>query len=182
MVETGMVRRVDELGRVVIPKEIRKTLRIKEGEPLEIFTEKEQLVLKKYSPIESVLSYAECVCASLSEMTGKSVYVFDTDKLICTSAKNKEITGKTVAFETEKVMRERKTSLRIKTEGSQISPAFKGEETESVHSRITVPIVSGGDVFGAIVLTDKKGQEEFTNQEEQLTSLCAIMLAKRLGE
>ncbi|MBE7089586.1 MAG: AbrB/MazE/SpoVT family DNA-binding domain-containing protein [Clostridiales bacterium] len=179
MVETGMVRRVDELGRVVIPKEIRKTLRIKEGEPLEIFTEKEQLVLKKYSPIESVLSYAECVCASLNEMTDKIVYVFDTDKLVCASIKNKNIIGEPVAFETEKVMRERKSSLRTKTDGSQVPPAFKGEETEGVYSRITFPIVSGGDVFGAIVLTDKKGQEEFTKQEEQLVSLCALMLSKR---
>ena len=179
MLETGIVRRVDELGRVVIPKEIRKTLRIKEGEPLEIYTEKEQLVLKKYSPIESILGYAECVCDSLREITEKTVMICDTDKIIFVSGKNKEMQGKEVSFDTEKIMSERKSVMRARIEGSEIPSAYKGEETDCVQSRIIVPIVSGGDVFGGVILSDKNKGEKVNTQDVKLVQLSALMLAKR---
>lgn len=179
MLETGMVRRVDELGRVVIPKEIRKTLRIKEGEPLEIYTEKEQLVLKKYSPIESVSGYAECICSSLNELTEKTVFICDTDKIVFTSGKNKDLHGTSISFDTEKTISERKSVMRSRAEGSEIPPAYKGEETESVQNRIIVPIISGGDVYGAVILSDKNKDEKVSPQEVKLVKLCALMMAKR---
>ena len=70
MKATGIVRRIDELGRVVIPKEIRRTLRIREGDPLELFTDRDELMLKKYSPIASIERFSEASVKSLSEQSG----------------------------------------------------------------------------------------------------------------
>ena len=82
MQETGIVRRIDELGRVVIPKEMRKTLRIREGDPLEIYTEKDNLVFKKYSPIISITDYAKIVADGIEDLTQKTCIITDTDNVI----------------------------------------------------------------------------------------------------
>lgn len=82
MKETGIVRRIDELGRVVIPKEIRKTLRIKEGDPLEIFTDRDELMMKKYSPVQSMGEFAESFAESLAEVSECVIAVFDTDVVL----------------------------------------------------------------------------------------------------
>ena len=82
MKATGVVRRIDDLGRVVIPKEIRKTLRIKEGEPLEIFTDREgQVILKKYSPIGELSEFASGYAETLSKTTGHIACITDKDKM-----------------------------------------------------------------------------------------------------
>ena len=78
---TGVVRRIDDLGRVVIPKEIRKTLRIKEGDPLEIFTDKEgEVILKKYSPIGELSEFATGYAETLARTTGHIACI--TDKAV----------------------------------------------------------------------------------------------------
>ena len=79
---TGIVRRIDDLGRVVIPKEIRRTLRIKEGDSLEIFTDRESLVLQKYSPIKSIEANAQTVADGLYELTQKQCVVCDNDRVL----------------------------------------------------------------------------------------------------
>ena len=86
MKATGVVRRIDDLGRVVIPKEIRKTLRIKEGEPLEIFTDREgQVILKKYSPIGELSEFASGYAETLSKTTGHIACITDKDSVIAVS-------------------------------------------------------------------------------------------------
>ena len=79
---TGIVRRIDELGRVVIPKEIRKTLRIKEGDPLEIYTDKENLVISKYSPISSINDFVKIVADGIEEVTQKVCLITDNDTIL----------------------------------------------------------------------------------------------------
>ena len=97
MKATGMVRRVDELGRIVIPKEIRKTLKIKEGEPLEIYVEKDNLLLKKYSKVGANTEIAENIANALTETTEKSVIVTDTESVIASSGKLKGLTGEKIS-------------------------------------------------------------------------------------
>ena len=82
MKATGIVRRIDELGRVVIPKEIRKTLRIKEGDPLEIYTDRDELLFKKYSPIASFENYSEGFTKSLNAVSEKAAVICDTDTVV----------------------------------------------------------------------------------------------------
>ena len=82
MKATGIVRRIDELGRVVIPKEIRRTLRIKEGDPLEIFTDRDELMLKKYSPIATLEKFSKATARSLNDLSGKLSLICDTDGVL----------------------------------------------------------------------------------------------------
>ena len=82
MKATGIVRRIDELGRVVIPKEIRRTLRIKEGDPLEIFTDRDELMLKKYSPIATLEKFSKATARSLNDLSGKLAVICDTDGIL----------------------------------------------------------------------------------------------------
>src|SRR5574344_2838525 len=106
MKATGVVRRIDDLGRVVIPKEIRRTLRIKEGDPLEIFTEKEgEIILKKYSPIGELSEFATEYAETLNKTTGHIACITDKDTVIAVSgASKKELLEQNVSPELEKIM------------------------------------------------------------------------------
>ena len=91
MKATGIVRRIDDLGRVVIPKEIRRTLRIREGDPLEIFTDREgEIILKKYSPIGELGTLAKIYAESLSQTLGCTVCITDTDQVVAASGSGKK--------------------------------------------------------------------------------------------
>ena len=106
MKATGVVRRIDDLGRIVIPKEIRRTLRIKEGDPLEIFTDKEgEVILKKYSPIGELSEFATGYAETLSKTTGHIACITDKDSVIAVSGgSKKEFLEQSLSPELEKVM------------------------------------------------------------------------------
>ena len=113
MKATGIVRRIDDLGRVVIPKEIRRTMRIREGEPLEIFVDREgEVILKKYSPIGELSEFAQEYADALSEETGSSVYVLDRDVIIAVSGiSRKHFLERAISKDAEKAMEERRTMV-----------------------------------------------------------------------
>ena len=91
MKATGIVRRIDDLGRVVVPKEIRRTLRIREGDPLEIFTDREgEIILKKYSPIGELSQFARDYADALGQATGHTVAIADKDQFIVVSGGNRK--------------------------------------------------------------------------------------------
>ena len=108
MKATGIVRRIDDLGRVVIPKEIRRTLRIRVGDPLEIFTDREgEIILKKYSPIGELGAYAADYAESLAQTTGYIVCVADKDTMIAAAGTGKkECIGKAISQELEQMIQE----------------------------------------------------------------------------
>ena len=152
MKATGIVRRIDELGRVVIPKEIRRTLRIREGDPLELFTERDELMLKKYSPIASIEQFARGTAKSLSEQSGYLAVICDTDGVLQASGQGKKaLFGKGVSDRMAEVMRERRSYLASKAEGGDILPIAKESELP-VTAQVIVPVVAGGDCLGAVVL------------------------------
>ena len=102
MKATGIVRRIDDLGRVVIPKEIRRTMRIRESEPLEIYTGKEgEIILKKYSPISEMSEFARQYAESMSQASGRTTLVADRDQFIAVSGGGKGILGKAISRELE---------------------------------------------------------------------------------
>ena len=104
MKATGIVRRIDELGRVVIPKEIRSTLRLKSGDPLEIFTDHDELMLKKYSPIASLDKFSEGTAKSLSDLSGHIAVICDTDEVLHASGRGQRMfDGKSLSEKMEKI-------------------------------------------------------------------------------
>ena len=111
MKATGIVRRIDDLGRVVVPKEIRRTLRIKESDPLEIFTDRDgKIILKKYSPIGELGDFAKDYAQSLAQVSGYTVCIADHDQIIAASGKRaKEYAGRLIDEELETVILNRKS-------------------------------------------------------------------------
>ena len=179
MKATGIVRRIDELGRVVIPKEIRRTLRIKEGDPLEIFTDRDELMLKKYSPIATIERFSEAAAKSLNDLSGKLSVVCDTDGILYAFGEGKkEFSGKTLADEMDKILKSRKSYAASRAEGSDMIPITSNRE-EGVTAQIIVPVVSGGDCLGAVAVLDKEENAKIDRNLVNLVRLTAEILANQ---
>lgn len=175
---TGIVRRIDELGRVVIPKEIRKTLRIKEGDPLEIYTEREELLLKKYSPIANFDDEAETVASSLGEITDRICLITDGDQVVCcSSSRCKDSVGKHLSEELLKILKDRKSVLSNTQDGGKFIPIFVGDDTQTP-CQVIVPVIANGDAIGTVILFGKKDSTPMSAEEVKLASLGAVMLGK----
>lgn len=180
MQETGMVRRIDELGRVVIPKEMRRTLRIREGDPLEIYTDKEQLIFKKYSPVSTINTYAEAVADGIEELTEKVCIVTDNDAVVYVSkGKMKDTIGKKISKDLENILKERKSIAVSRIDGGTILPLIDGVDLES-ENQIVVPIISGGDCYGSLIVFDKDKSSRFSSNDVKFVRLGATFLSKQL--
>ena len=152
MKATGIVRRIDDLGRVVIPKEIRRTMRIREGDPLEIYTTRDgEVIFKKYSLIGGLEEFAAQFCDTLSRSTDFSAAVTDRDAVIAIAgAGKKELLGKPVSPALEQVMDQRGLYCG---EGVAIS-----DENEQFRAAVAAPILCGGDVLGAVLFLSPDGK------------------------
>lgn len=179
MSETGIVRRIDELGRVVIPKEMRKTLRIKEGDPLEIYANREELIFKKYSPIATVEGYAKIVAEGISQLTDKTCVVTDTDKVVyVSSSRYKDIVGEHLSKGVENVLKNRKGVVFDKR-GGNLLPLVPNDFTDA-ENQIIVPIVANGDCLGSVILFDREKTQRLGTKDLQLVELGATFLSKQL--
>ncbi len=178
MKATGIVRRIDELGRVVIPKEIRRTLRIKEGDPLEIFTDRDELTLKKYSPIATLERFSEATARSLHDLSGKLAVITDTDEILyaCGEGK-KDFVGKRISDDLDKILKERRSYFSSENEGRAVLPVTIEKESGIV-SQIIVPIVSGGDCLGSVILLSK-AEEKMDGNDINLVKLTADILSNQ---
>ena len=147
MKATGIVRRIDDLGRVVIPKEIRRTMRIREGDPLEIYTEKDgEVIFKKYSPIGELGDFAANYAETLAKASGHGACITDRDNVIAVSGlPKKELIEKPVSSELENVMNE-KLVVSYK-DGNPVSIA---DGVDKYNAGVVVPIVSEGDTIGSV--------------------------------
>ncbi len=179
MKATGIVRRIDELGRVVIPKEIRRTLRIKEGDPLEIFTDRDELMLKKYSPIATLERFSEATARSLNDLSGKLSLICDTDGVLFAYGEGKkDLDGKTLSEEMEKILKDRRSYVANASEGGDVLPITSSKE-EGVTAQVIVPIVSGGDCLGAVAVLDKSEGAKLDSATVNLARLTADILANQ---
>ena len=182
MQDTGIIRRIDELGRVVIPKELRKKLRIREGDPLEIYTNKNEMVLKKYSPVMAILEHAKVVAEGLYAVTGKVCIITDTNSVIAVSSlKYADLVGKDITVGIEKVIKERKTVSLCIEEGKALIPVVKDTETDFACQMIT-PILANGDGYGTVILFDKNSSYRFTKDDEKLVKLGTSFLSKQFED
>lgn len=179
MQETGMIRRIDELGRVVIPKEMRKTLRIKEGDPLEIYTDKDHLVFRKYSPISTINDYVQAVADGVDELSEKACLITDNDSVIYASkGKLKETVGKNVSDQLLKILNERKSVVVSRIDGGTIVPITVDDDLNA-ENQIIVPIISGGDCFGSIIVFDREKESRFSSADVKFIQLGATVLSKQ---
>ncbi|WP_163102905.1 stage V sporulation protein T [Peribacillus alkalitolerans] len=155
MKATGIVRRIDDLGRVVIPKEIRRTLRIREGDPLEIFVDRDgEVILKKYSPISELSDFAKEYAEALYDSLGNPVLICDRDTYIAVAGgSKKDYLNKSISDLVEKTMEERTSTLE--TQKGQY--ALVDSIEEDMQSYTIGPIVANGDPIGAVVIFSKEG-------------------------
>ena len=178
MKATGIVRRVDDLGRIVIPKEIRRTLRIREGDPLEIYTEKDGgVIFRKYSPMGDLQEFAAQMCESIGSATGHIAAVSDRDTIIALhGAPKRELMDKPNSQELEKIMEQRK-SYRFRS-GEPMLKAAEG--TEKYHLGVAAPILSQGDLMGCVMLLLDEGDAPLQEADQGLAQTVAGFLGKQM--
>ena len=166
MKATGIVRRIDDLGRVVIPKEIRRTLRIREGDPLEIFTEREgSVILRKYSPIGEIGAVAGLYAESLAHTMNCIVCLTDMDQIVAASGNgSKELLNRYISKELEYAIQARK-QIRTEKRKRTIFPIFAGGEEYS--QEIICPIISGGDVMGTVGVFTQEEHKKFSEWKKK---------------
>lgn len=186
MKATGIVRRIDDLGRVVIPKEIRRTLRIREGDPLEIFVDRDgEVILKKYSPIGELGEFAKEYADSLYEAIGHTALIADRDSIIAVAgAPKKEFLNKAVGSLVERVMEDRKTLVVNKPGDTKARGSLIGDEDDDSRfsAYVVSPIVSGGDPIGAVIICSREADAQMTETEIKLAETAAGFLAKQMEQ
>ncbi|AHF05722.1 stage V sporulation protein T [Desulfitobacterium metallireducens] len=182
MKATGIVRRIDDLGRVVIPKEIRRTLRIREGDPLEIFVDRDgEVILKKYSPIGELGDFAKEYADSLYEATGHIACIADRDVIIAVSgASKKEYLNKPIWAILEQAMNDRKT-IHLKA-GETAKGMEDDDEQAKSTTQVVAPIIAEGDPIGAVVLMSKDPNVKMGELELKLVETAAGFLAKQMEQ
>ncbi|WP_078378385.1 stage V sporulation protein T [Sutcliffiella halmapala] len=178
MKATGIVRRIDDLGRVVIPKEIRRTLRIREGDPLEIFVDRDgEVILKKYSPISELGDFAKEYAEALYDSLGQPVLICDRDTFIAVAGSSKkEYLSKSVSEVVEKSMEDRNSIL--KTDEQQV--AIVDGHVETLASYTIGPIVANGDPIGAVVIMSK--DKTLGEVEQKAVETAAGFLARQMEQ
>lgn len=181
MKATGIVRRIDDLGRVVIPKEIRRTLRIREGDPLEIFTDREgEVILKKYSPIGELGELAGIYAESIAQTMGCTVCITDTDQVIAAAGNGKkELHEKYIGKALEEVMKKRVVLFADSESNAFVSVTdASGNYTQEVIS----PIVCEGDVIGSVILLNREEKTRFGDSEKKVAISAADFLGRQMEQ
>ncbi len=168
----GIVRRIDELGRIVVPKEIRKTLHIKNGENLEIFINDDTIVLKKYSELGNMQELSDTITETLNSTLKASVLISDTDKYISISGPlKKKYLNDEISETILKYINDRKTVI---LKDKPINLTKDKSENENI---FISPIISSGDAVGSIIVISKK---ELNSGNIESINLLSKVLAKHI--
>lgn len=180
MKATGIVRRIDDLGRVVIPKEIRRTLRIREGDPLEIFTNVDgEVIFKKYSPIGEISETASQYADVLAKIGGCPAAICDRDHIIAISGmQKKEVLERRVSSSLEDLIEQRKSHVYRSFEDNRLVP-IEGVDKYAIACS---PIISQGDVSGAVMMLEGDGAEYATPEKAALVEAAAMYFSKQMEE
>jgi len=179
MKATGIVRRIDDLGRVVIPKEIRRTLRIREGDPLEIFTDRDgEVIFKKYSPMGELGVISAELAEALSRTAGISCAICDRDAIIAAAGSaKKDILEKRISSELESLMEQRSVYERGADDTSDITVS----ERDSYAITVAVPIITDGDVTGCVAFVSEDENARADEVQLKLCQSAAQFLSKRVA-
>ena len=173
MKATGIVRRIDDLGRVVIPKEIRRTLRIRVGDPLEIYTDREgEVILKKYSLMGDMGIFAQQYADSLAQTTGSQV-------VAASAGARKELMDKAISREMQQMIDGREISV---ASGESKEYRKISDEAEPFAWEVICPIISEGDAVGAVVIFTRSQKESLGDAERKLAHVAAGFLGRQLEQ
>ena len=177
MKATGIVRRIDDLGRVVIPKEIRRTMRIREGDPLEIYTNSGgEVIFKKYSPIGELSTFASQYADAISRSSKAGVIICDREHCVAAAGVSKRDTvERKISSSTEELIEARKTFIS----SGEAKKALEGFEGEIL---VACPIISAGDIGGAVILLKNEQILKPEDSDIKLCEVAAIFLGKQLEE
>ena len=178
MKATGIVRRIDDLGRVVIPKEIRRTMRIREGDPLEIYTDHEgEVIFKKYSPIEELAETATQYADAMNKACGIMSIVVDRDIAVaCAGIPKKDIVDHKISGEIDSVINTR----QLYTWHNSDRKISVIDRQEKYYAKVIAPIFSEGDIIGAVAIVEADNLTEPTDTEIKLVQTAAAFLGKQL--
>ena len=179
MKATGIVRRIDDLGRVVIPKEIRRTLRIREGDPLEIFTASDgEVIFKKYSPMGELLQFSGQYSEVLSRTSGMPVLITDRDHVISASGiSKKDVLERHISQPMEELMENRENYIKQKG-----TPALYPIDNAEFSAALAFPIIAAGDIGGAVIFLEGENTQLPTDTEIKLAQVAAAFLGKQMEE
>lgn len=177
MKATGVVRRIDDLGRIVIPKEIRRTMRIREGDPLEIFTDKDGgVVFKKYSLMGGLSDFAGQMCETLSKISGLAAVITDRDNILSVSgAPRKDLFERPVSEDLERLMENRQ--LYVRQDSDPWLTVCR--DSEKYHISVCAPILSGGDVLGAVLFVSDT-EQTVGDTETKMIQTAAGFLSRHM--
>ncbi|HBV99482.1 MAG: stage V sporulation protein T [Peptococcaceae bacterium BICA1-7] len=174
---TGIVRRIDDLGRVVIPKELRRTLKIRNGDPLEIYVDRTgQIMLKKYSPINELGQFAQEYAESLNEALGHMAIITDKDSVVALAGKNiKDLLNQTISANVEEILENKKVELFS-------TPLSITEDQKSTfESAVIAPIISEGVAIGSVIIASKE-KVQMSSLEAKLAETAAGFLARQMEQ
>lgn len=179
MKATGIVRRIDDLGRIVIPKELRRTFRLKEGDPLEFFTENGEIILKKYSPMISLEIVAEKYADTLYATLKKPVIICDTDRVIAIAGiPKKQLMGKMVSSMLEEVMKSQK-EYRWNGKDTILLHPIENYDLEAIAA---APITMFEQLYGTVLLMGEESPKPATDEDIRILSVAAMLLEKELDD
>ena len=180
MKASGIVRRIDDLGRVVIPKEIRRTMRIREGDPLEIYTAGDgEVIFKKYSPIGELSPTAVQYAEAMIKHTSSPVIICDRDHCIAAAGISKrEVLERRISTAVEELI-ESRTSFVFGADDGEPPRALEGIER---CASVIVPILSAGDITGAVIMLLAEDNSVPTETDIKLTKVAASFLGKQMEE
>lgn len=178
MKATGIIRKIDELGRVVIPKEIRRSISLREGDNLEILVENDFILLKKYQPMGKLNYLARTYAKTLSDMTGFSVCISNTEKIIAVSgAKKEKYEEENISKNVLEVMKER---IIWSTMDESIIPILHSEKYSEHLAQVIAPIICNAEVVGTVILFSEEKRKKITDLEFKLVQLTANYLGSQL--
>lgn len=176
---TGIVRRIDDLGRIVLPKEIRKNLKIKEGDMLEIYVQDNGIImLEKYEPMDSLVKLAEQYVEVLSNLIELNVCI-TTDSYVISSAgkSKKEYLRKDLSEEVVDILNER---IVWSSKNEPIISLFKNDDKNKYVSQIIIPIIDEGDVIGSIIAFSTDSKINIKESDIQVIKLATSLLEKQM--
>lgn len=181
---TGIVRRIDELGRVVIPKEIRRTLRIREGDPLEIYTDRDgEVILKKYSPIGEMSSFAKDYTESLFRSLGHIACIVDRDQVVAASGvSKKELWDKPISPDLETAIQARQTMAMNRSGGGKIVPITNEEDVSGYTAQVVSPIIADGEAIGAVLLLSREQGARMGDTELKVAETAAGIVGRQMEQ
>ncbi len=182
---TGIVRRIDELGRVVIPKEIRRTLRIREGDPLEIYTDRDgEVILKKYSPIGEMSSFAKDYTESLFRSLGHIAVIVDRDQVVAASGvPRKELWDKPISRDLETAIASRQTVALNRQSGGRTMAVTTEEDANGAYTaQVISPIIADGEAIGAVLLMSRENGVRMGDTELKVAETAAGIVGRQMEQ